>query len=77
MKKFDSNAYKLEIFQDLGINLVFNIEDLTPIYHTPFDFLAVIPDSFSSAFMGKQRFPIHPPPPSPRKYHNEEIEVYG
>jgi len=33
LKRFCSSAYKLDIFHDLGINLVFRVEDLTH-YHT-------------------------------------------
>lgn len=36
VKKFGFNTYALETPEDLSINPVFNVEELTP-YHTPFD----------------------------------------
>ena len=47
LRRFGSNAYDPEIPRKLGINPVFNVEDMTPIV------LHQLPQSF----------PVHPPPP--------------
>jgi len=72
LRRFGSNAYELEIPRELGINPVFNVEDLTP-YRTQVDYSAVIPDPPSSTAASSQSFPV-PPPPSLRRHHTEEIE---
>jgi len=63
---------RFDIPWELGINPVFNIEDLTP-YHSPVDHPIVIPYPPSSNSTGPQPFSVHPPPPL-RRLHNEEIE---
>ena len=42
LRRFDSNAYELDIFCDLGINPVFSIEDLT-LHRTPVAYPTTIP----------------------------------
>jgi len=49
LRRFGSNAYKLEIPRELGINRVFNVKDLT-LYRTPVDCLVIFePSSLTSA----------------------------
>ena len=61
LRRFGFNAYELEIFRELGINPIFNVNDLTP-YCIPVDYLDVIPDPPSSISAGAQPFSVHPPP---------------
>lgn len=73
LKRIDSNTYELAIAHNFRINLVFNIENLTPC-RTIFDYPTVIPDLPSLASPRHQHFIIRTPPPSAfRKYHLDEI----
>ena len=71
-RRFGSNTYELEIPRELGINPVFNIENLT-LYRTPVDYPVVIFDPPSSTFTSTQPFTVHSPLPS-RRHHTEKIE---
>lgn len=61
LKKIGSNSYEFAILHNLGINPVFNVEDLT-LNRAPFDYPTVIPDLPSSTFLEHRPFPIHTPP---------------
>jgi len=74
LRRFGSNAYKLDISRDLGINLVCNVEDLT-FYRTPVAYSTTILAERASPFRSLQSFPVQPPLPPPlRRPPTEEIE---
>lgn len=59
-KKFGSNSSKLVISHSLGINPVFNVEDLI-LCHTPFDYLVVLSNLSFSTSPGLWPFPTRTP----------------
>jgi len=73
LKRFDSNAYELDIPCELGINKVFNIDDLT-LYHTPMAYPTAIPYEQALTSRSSQPFLLQPPLPPPlRRPSTEEI----
>jgi len=59
LRRIGSNAYELDIPQDLGINPVFNVEDLTQ-YNAPNDYPAISPDSSSFLVVDPQHVSVPP-----------------
>jgi len=68
------HAYELDVPLDLGINPVFNVEDLT-FYHTPVAYPTVIPNEPALTSRSSELFQVQPliPPPL-RRPSTEEIE---
>lgn len=65
-RRFGSNIYEFEFLQELGIILVFNVNDLT-LYRTLIEYPTILVDPSSLTFVDPQSFPVYPPPLSLRR----------